>query len=286
MTPLDRLITTIDARTGFDRWGPDANPLIQRIKRQPARVSLRAGLWLAFVIGLAGLWPGVRNIQRVNSYNLSDAESIIVMIGWPLYFISPFAATFLTAMGTRRALAPERFETLHVTPLSNVSMVSAFAYIALYRLRHIFLPLIAFMPFFIAENFIFVIKISSFFAIEYGYGPGYGRLTYWGNVGAVLLEVAFLLGLLHMNLLAAAVGVHTALKRRSLALALFAAPSTLLLVMLSPLCSCVVLIAMPNIDVSDTVLTTLAVIIAVVLMLAPGPVAYTFMVRTADQWWR
>ncbi len=286
MTPLDRLITTIDARTGFDRWGPDVNPLVRRIKRQPTRVSLRAGLWLAFVIGIAGLWPGVRNVQRITSYDLSTAESIIVMMGWPLYFVSPFAGTFLTAMGTRRALAPERFETLHVTPLSNVSMVSAFVYTALYRLRHIFLLLIAFMPFFVVENFIFAIKISSFFAIEYGYGAGYGRLTYWGNVGAVLLEVAFLLGLLHMNLLAAAVGVHTALKRRSLALALFAAPSTLLLVMLSPLCSCVVLIAMPNIDVSDTVLTTLAVIVAVVLMLAPGPVAYTFMVRTADQWWR
>lgn len=286
MTPLDRLITTIDARTGFDRWGPDANPLIRRIKRQPARVSLRAGLWLAFVIGIAGLWPGVRNVQRITSYDLSTAESIIVMMGWPLYFVSPFAVTFLAAMGTRRALARERFETLHVTPLTNVSMISAFVYAALYRLRNVFLPLIAFMPFFIVENFIFVVKISSFFAVEYGYGPGYGRLTYWGNVGAVLLEVAFLLGLLHMNLLGAAVGVHTALKRRSLALALFAAPSTLLLVMLSPLCSCVVLIAMPTIDVSDTVLTTLAVIIAVVLMLAPGPVAYTFMVRTADQWRR
>ncbi len=82
MTPLDRLITTIDARTGFDRWGPDANPLVRRIKRQPTRVSLRAGLWLAFVIGIAGLWPGVRNVQRITSYDLSTAESISAELGY------------------------------------------------------------------------------------------------------------------------------------------------------------------------------------------------------------
>ena len=40
MIPFTRLITAIDARTGFDRWGPDANPLIRRVKRQPVRLSL------------------------------------------------------------------------------------------------------------------------------------------------------------------------------------------------------------------------------------------------------
>ena len=287
MIPFTRLITAIDARTGFDRWGPDANPLIRRVKRQPVRLSLRAGLWLAFVIGLAGMWPGVQNVQHITSHNMSDAEAIIVMMGWPLYFVTPFATAFMTAMGTRRALAPERFETLYVTPLSNFSIVSALVYTALYRLRTIFLLLIAFMPLFIIMNFAVVVKISSFFAIEYnGYGGNYGHLTYWGNVGAVLLEMAFLLGLLHMNVLAAAVGVHTGLKRRSLALALFAAPSTLLLVMLSPLFSCVVLLSVPNLEIGDTLLTALAVIVALVLMLAPGPVAHSFMRRTADQWRR
>jgi hypothetical protein len=285
MTPLTRLITAIDARTGFDRWGPDANPLVRRVKRQPVRLSLRAGLWLGLVIGLAGVWPGVRNVQRITTYNMSDAEAMIVMLGWPLYFVTPFATTFLTAIGTRRALAQEEFETLYVTPLSNFGIVSALAYTALYRLRTIFLLLIALMPLFIVVNFAVVAKISAFFAINYSYGGNYGHLTYWGNVGTVLLEVAFLLGLLHMNVLAAAVGVHTALKRRSLALALFAAPSTLLLVMLSPLFSCV-LLSVPDSEISDTLLTALAVIVALVLMLAPGPVAYRFMQRTAEQWRR
>jgi hypothetical protein len=285
MTPLTRLITTIDARTGFDRWGPDANPLVRRAKRQPARLSLRAGLWLAVGIGLVGVWPGVRNVQRITTYNLNDAEAIIVMMGWPLYFVTPFATAFLTAMGTRRALAPEQFETLSVTPLSNFSIVAALVYTALYRLRAIFLALIAFMPLFIIMNFAVVVKISTFFAVEYSYGGSYDTPTYWGSVGAVLFEVAFLLGLLHMNMLAAAVGVHAALKRRSLALALFAAPTTLLLFMLSPLFSCV-LLSVPDIEISDTLLRMLAVIIALVLMLAPGPVAYSFMQRTAEQWRR
>jgi hypothetical protein len=282
---MNRLITTIDARTGFDRWGPDANPLVRRVKRQSARLSLRAGLWLAVGIGLAGLWPGVRNALRITTYNMSDAEAIIVMIGWPLYFVSPFATAFLAAMGTRRALALEHFETLCVTPLSNFSLVSALVYTALYRLRTIFLLLIAFMPLFIVENFAVVVKISTFYAVEYSYGGSYDTPTYWGNAGAVLLEVAFLLGLLHMNVLAAAVGVHTALKRRSLALTPFAAPTTLLLIMLSPLFSCV-LLAVPDIEIGDTLLRVLAVIVALVLMLAPGPVAYRFMQRTAEQWRR
>jgi hypothetical protein len=238
------------------------------------------------VIGMAGVWPGVLNALHANSSNLSNAEAIIVMIGWPLYFISPFATTFLTAISTKRALAPERFETLYVTPLSNFSIVSAFVYAALYRLRTIFLLLIAFMPLFILVNFTFIVKISAFFAASYSYNGSYDVPTYWGSVGAALLEVAFLLGLLHMNLLAAAVGVHAALKRRSLALTLFAAPSTLLLVMLSPLLSCMTLLAAPNIEIDDTLLTALAVIVALVLMLAPGPVAYRFMQRTADRWRR
>jgi hypothetical protein len=285
MTPLTRLITTIDARTGFDRWGPDANPLVRRAKRQPARISLRAGLWLAVAIGLVSAWPGVRNVQRITTYNMSDAEAITVMLGWPLYFVTPFATAFLADMITRRALAPEQFETLCVTPLSNFSIVTAFVYTALYRLRAIFLMMIAFMPLFIVENFAVVIKISTFFAVQYHYGGSYDTPTYWGNVGAVLLEVAFLLGLLHMNVLAAAVGVHAALKRRSLALTLFAAPTTLLLIMLSPLFSCV-LLSVPDLEIGDTLLRMLAVIVALVLMLAPGPVAYRFMQRTAEQWRR
>jgi hypothetical protein len=286
MTPLTRLITTIDARTGFDRWGPDANPLVRRVKRQPTRLSLGVGLWLAVVIGLVGLWPGVRNALRITTYNMSDAEAIIVMMGWPLYFVTPFATAFVTAIGTRRALAPEQFETLSATPLSNFSIVSAWAYTALYRLRAIFLALIALIPLFIVENFAVVVKVSTFFAVEYSYGGSYDTPTYWGNVGAVLVEVAFLLGLLHMNVLAAAVGVHSALKRRSPALTLFPAPTMLLMVMLSPLLSCLVLIAAPHIEVDDTLLTALAVIVALVLMLAPGPVAYRFMRRTAEQWRR
>jgi hypothetical protein len=286
MQRLNHLIATIDTRTGFDRWGPEANPLIRQIKRQPVRVSLRAGLWLAVVIGLVGIWPGVRNALHATTYNLSDPEAIVVMMGWPLYFVSPFATAFLAAIGTKRMLAPERFETLYVTPLSNLSIVAAFVYATLYRLRTIFLLLIAFMPLFIVMNFAFVVKISTFFAVEYSYGGSYDTPTYWGNVGAVLLEIAFLLGLLHMNVLAAAVGVHSALKRRSLALTLFAAPSTLLLAMLSPLMSCLVVMAVPDIEIDDALLTALAVIVALVLMVAPGPVAYRFMQHTAAQWRR
>jgi hypothetical protein len=286
MLRLNRLIATIDARTGFDQWGPDTNPLIRRIKRQPVRISLRTGLWLTAVIGLIGIWPGVLNALHATTYDLSDPEAIIVLIGWPLYFVSPFATALLTSIGTRRALAPERFEMLYVTPLSNFNIVLALVYTSLYRLRNTFLLLIALMPLFIIVNFAFVVKISTFFAVEYGYGGSYDAPTYWGNVGAVLLEIAFLLGLLHMNVLAAAVGVHAALKRRTLALTLFAAPSTLLLVMLSPLLSCLVLIAAPDIEIDDTLLTPLVVIAALALMLAPGPVAYRFMQHTAAQWQR
>jgi hypothetical protein len=253
MLRLNRLIATIDARTGFDQWGPDTNPLIRRIKRQPVRISLRTGLWLTAVIGLIGIWPGVLNALHATTYDLSDPEAIIVLIGWPL---------------------------------SNFNIVLALVYTSLYRLRNTFLLLIALMPLFIIVNFAFVVKISTFFAVEYGYGGSYDAPTYWGNVGAVLLEIAFLLGLLHMNVLAAAVGVHAALKRRTLALTLFAAPSTLLLVMLSPLLSCLVLIAAPDIEIDDTLLTPLVVIAALALMLAPGPVAYRFMQHTAAQWQR
>jgi hypothetical protein len=47
-----------------------------------------------------------------------------------------------------------------------------------------------------------------------------------------------------------------------------------------------VLITMPRIEIDDTLLTALAVLVALVLMIAPGPVAYRFMQRTAVQWRR
>jgi hypothetical protein len=280
---LDDLIAGIDTRTGFDRWGPDTNPVIRRLKRQETRLSLRAGLWLAFGLGIVGLWFGARLALRVNTYDIGTIDMIVLVFGWLAYFALPFATTILAAVTTRRALVPARFETLHLTPLPNMTLLWSFVYMTLYRLRHVCLLLLALMPFFIVENFIFVIKISSFFSIEYSNA---GTPTYWGNVSPVLLALAFLLGLWNMNVLAAAVGVRTALKRRTLAVALFAAPSLLLLLMLSPIICCMTLTAMPSAGLSDTLLTILFIIIPLVLMIAPYPVAASFIHRTAEQWQR
>jgi hypothetical protein len=280
---LDNLITGIDTRFGFDRWGPDANPVIRRLKRQDTRLSLRVGLWLAFGLGIAGLWIGARLALRVSTYDFGTAEVIVLIFGWLAYFVLPFATTILAAITTRRALVPARFETLHVTPMSNITLVWAFVYMVLYRLRHVGLLLIALMPFFIVENFIFVIKFSSFFSIEISNAD---TPTYWGNVSPVLLALAFLLGLLNMSILAAVVGVRSALKQRSVVLSVFAAPSLLLLLMLSPILCCTALTAMPSAEVSDTLLIVLFVVISLVLMIAPVPVAASFIHRTAEQWQR
>jgi hypothetical protein len=62
---LDRLIAYVDARTGFDRWGPRANPLIARTLHRTGRLSLRGCLWLAFGCGLLGL--AISSLRTLNA---------------------------------------------------------------------------------------------------------------------------------------------------------------------------------------------------------------------------
>jgi hypothetical protein len=215
--PLERLIGAIDARTGFDRRGPDANPLIIQLKRQPTRLSLRATLWLAFGLGMIGLAAATGITFYTSASDLSSAERIVTVSGWALYLAAPFITAVGAAAGTRRAVRVDHYEVIWLTPLSNITLVRAHAFAALYRVRYMLAALVTLMPFLVVEVFHAEVVLQAHLHYYMAQPP-----TYWDGVGAALLALFVAVGLWGLIFLGAAIGVRMALLGRGSGMAVVA----------------------------------------------------------------
>ena len=97
MRVLDSLIAGVDARTGFDRWGPPSNPLIRRLTRRPTRLTLRGALWLAFGLGLGTLAITSTAMLGRSGARLTLFESSLFFAGWLMLLLAPL---FTASSGT------------------------------------------------------------------------------------------------------------------------------------------------------------------------------------------
>jgi hypothetical protein len=272
---LEQLIGAIDTRTRFARWGPDGNPLIVQLKRQPTRLSLRALLWLAFGLGMLGLAGATASTLYAPGSRLSGAEQTVFVAGWAAYLAAPFITAAGAAWGTRRAVRVDHYEVIWLTPLSNIALVRAHVFAALYRVRTMLGGLIALMPFLVVEVFHTELVLQ---ARLYYYAPQ--PPTYWDGVGSALLALCVAVGLWGLVFLGAAIGVRTALLGRDAGMAVVA---SLALTGGSMLCPCVC-----SGYVAPHVLTSpeLAVVLLPLLAAIPYVVAVGTMEGTAALWKR
>jgi hypothetical protein len=262
--PLERLIAAIDARTHFARWGPDANPLIVQLKRQPTRLSLRATLWLAFGLGMIGLITATGITVYASASDLSSAERIVTISGWTLYLAAPFITAVGAAAGTRRAVRVDHYEVIWLTPLPNTTLVRAHAFAALYRVRYLLAALVALMPFLVVEVFHAELVLQ---AHLYYYAPQ--PPTYWDGVGSALLALYVALGLWGLIFLGAAIGVHMALLSRDAGMAVVASLAMTGGTMLCP-CVCSGYMAPHVLTSPGTAVATLPLLAAIPYSLAAG----------------
>jgi hypothetical protein len=272
---LEQLIGTIDSRTRFARWGPDANPLIVQLKRQPTRLSLRAMLWLAFGLGMLGLAAATGSTLYAPGSRLSGAEQTVFVAGWAVYLAAPFITAAAAAWGTRRAVRVDHYEVIWLTPLPNIALVRAHVFAALYRVRYMLGGLIALMPFLVAEVFHTELVLQ---AHLYYYTPQ--PPTYWDGVGVALLALCVALGLWGFIVLGAAIGVRMALLGRDTSMAVAGSLAMTGGAMLGP-CVCSGYMA-PHVLTSPGT----AVVILPLLAAIPYVVAVGTMEGTAALWKR
>lgn len=225
------MIRRIDAWTRFDRWGPSANPLTAHLLRQRVRLSLRAMLWWAFGLGLAGLairtWTVLHATQRAGSL----WDFVVLSASWALTLFAPLIATAIAAYGSARRTQPERFELIYLTPLSNHALLRAQVFAAVHQARWLWLAMIALMPYLIIHTLALWLAAH----VETRYTEEFNENTYQTVIRPTLVALAVLLGLWSTTLLGATVGVWLGRFRRAPWMATLGAPLVTGLFMVTPL---------------------------------------------------
>jgi hypothetical protein len=275
------ILAGIDTRTRFAKWGPDANPLIVHLKRQPSRLTLRRTLWLGFGLGLLSLGISAAAVLTAQRDQLGFFAGLVFLVGWLVTLLTPFLTASAAAVLTQRALRPERFDLIRMTPLPNETLVWAQVFTALYRMRLVYLVLVTLMPVLVVGVFFLFLSVSSVF---YYYDPV--APSYWEVVGPTLFALALILELWGMNLLGAAVGVRMGLLRRSTSLSIIAAPLIILIVMACPCVCCTS--ALSTLPGEFTYLTEILLAMVLPLFLTALPYILTAQVieSTARAWRR
>lgn len=275
-----QIIAWIDARTRFAEWGPDSNPLIVHIKRQPARFSLRAVLWMAFALGLAATCVLTWDTLHLTHYDLAFAEALVIMIGGGLFVFMPFVAAGWAAMITRRATMPLHYDVIWATPLPNEALVRAHVFATLYRLRLLIATQIVLIPVAVLETFRLFLVINAQFYRYTPLPPGY-----WELVGPPMFVLLGSIGLLGLMYLGVTVGVHMALLRDNTTMAVM---TSIMAVLGMGICPCACCIITPGVILPITWDGSLLMVGLIALGTAIGPYLFALGViyATAAQWQR
>lgn len=286
MVGLQAVLARIDRRYGFDRWGPDTNPLIRLAKRRAGRFSLRALLWITFGSGL--LITTLMTLYILTSSReeeVAQVETLLAITVWGSYLITPLMVTILAVITTRRTVSRKQFELTILTPLSNEAIVGALIYTAMYRLRYVLLGLVLLFPLMVFPIFHWLLidgtSVRHFtLGVRVYYPP-----DYWDVVGPTLGATAVAVGLWGLNLLGIAIGVGMALLRKYPSVAMISAPLSMLAIMLSPCCfTCWLGYTVQRVTV-DCALCYLVVLVGVI-MIAPYRLLHLSIYFTADRWRR
>jgi hypothetical protein len=191
----------------------------------------------------------------------------------------PYIVAILSAASTRRAVQPEQFELVQITPLSNPAVVCALVFTALYRVRYALVAVIALMPFLVIEMLRLFVMWGALM-VHYHYdSPSRGDI-----ITPTLYALVIVCGLWGMNVLAAAVGVQAAMVRRHTSMAILVAPFSILMIMLCPAILCTGFA--PALS-PDNALIRQGMLLGVLLGIVFGPYVLTYsLIHTTANVWR
>jgi hypothetical protein len=219
MTLLNAAIAWVDARARFREWGPRTNPLIVRLLRRPAFLTLRESLWLSFGLGLLALAYGTYAVLHATSDSMPLFDTMLFITGWLLTGLAPLITASAGVLITAREIRPDPYDLLRLTPLPGATLVRAYVFTTLYRLRYLYVALVALMPVLVVRVFFLLIVLyktmQDIYTGAYWYGNTYEiQPPAWYQIVLPTLAVlGVIIGLWGMNLLAAAWGVRAALER-------------------------------------------------------------------------
>ena len=275
-----RIIAWVDARTRFAEWGPDSNPLIVHIKRQPGRFPLRGVLWIAFALGITATLILTWDTLQTTRAELAFVEVLLIMVGGGLFVFMPFIAAGWAAMLTRRATLPLNYDVIWATPLPNEALIWAHVFATLYRLRLLIATQIVLIPVLALEAFRVIMVINAQFYRYAVQSPGY-----WELVGPSMFALLGSVGLLGLMFLGVTVGVHMALLRDNTTMAVMTSILAVLGMGMCP-CSCCIFgrgLAWPS---SEYGAWFLIFFVAAIIIVLPYLFAIGVMHATAAQWER
>jgi len=217
------------------------NPLVERLTRRGRWPSVRAALWLAFGLGLAGLAVTTLATLRMESDQLDLSSTILLALAWLVTILSPPITSIVAIILVSRDASSEMYELLHLTTLSEAVLVKGYVFATLHRVRVLLALLVGLMPalavgmvqvsILVAVIFYsMMLNYSAYlqdelYRISSGIDPAY-------VTGPALACMAIAIGLWGLNWPAAALGVGLALRWRGRVIVTIIAPMVTLLVTL------------------------------------------------------
>lgn len=288
LNAINTLSARIDTLTGFHRWGPDANPVIQQAKRRSGRLSLRGALWFAFGIGLLGAAITSWQFLTTSSDQLNALDQMLLLLGWSLYALTPLVTSYWAVRHMRLVRRSVRFDALYLTPQPNFKLIEGFVFEALYAIRYTLAVLIGIMPALIIKSMQFVLVNDVHWQVQPTYGwstPELTPPTVASIVIPTLYALAIALGGWGLTLLAAVSGVHLGLLRKSSELAFIAAPTAILSTLICPcvVCFC----SLPALiipDINQVCGGLLAIGLPQAIIMLPFLLAINGIILTAKLW--
>ncbi len=215
------------------------NPVAARLTPRGTWPSARVALWLALGLGLAGLAISTLETLRMRSEELGSFSVILLLMGLLVTILTPPIVAGVAVVLTSRDLHSGTYELMHVTTLSETTLVQGYVFAALHRVRFLLALVVGLMPALAVGMVQVGIAVAViFYSIMVHPDPGYQYGPYGTSpgldpahiTGPALACMAIVVGLWGLNWQAAALGVGLSLRWRGSIMAIIAAPMITLLI--------------------------------------------------------
>lgn len=202
-----------------DRWM--SNPLFVREMRRAQKPTIRSAIRRGIVIGVIVAFLTL--VFLVRGDERGYLQAVLFLYALLIISLPPFAA-YTAAAVTSDDMTRQQFEMLHITALSNASLVEGYILSTLFRCRWLIGPIIGFAPFALVAS----IYVSNSFASCFPNNYLSPTCRIMPSLDAVLLTVLssilFVLTIAGVCLLSATIGVLLAAWWRNRPLSTFVAP--------------------------------------------------------------